>query len=430
MFLIFCFCLKDCDLNQCRRIQCTIREMIENTEVIFEIQSRPWNQTLRHISISKFPVTSVLIARITSTNFEFDPDLLLPIAINVTTIINLVGGHLDVIIPLKSLVTAVFIGLTLLGLLIIILIRLDFFKREPMEYYERKQIDDSIASNSLIDHQQHYNNELLDRHLKSSRQFTKTNSMQKGRLLRKRNLIKSTSADRLDRGSGSNRTMRRQTKHYEYHNELTSSGGELHSSTYEEYRHLEEDIDEIDEDDSNLDDEEQSSEESNETTTNDSSNKIDETTTDDESNNQTDNQSSNQSSSSQSNNQSNSQTSNNTDEETSGTLNSRSDQTEQTDKERVKLKNKQSSSLIYEDKLNKSERIIYKKNLASKESVNNVNRSRLHTPKYNEKLYDKLHYKRNNQFYTFYKDTSMIHERNCPLYCDNVSSRRSLVSYK
>lgn len=69
--------------------------MIENTEVIFEILSRPWNQTLRHISLAKFPVTSVLIARITSSNLEFDPDLTLPITINVTTMVNLVGGHLD-----------------------------------------------------------------------------------------------------------------------------------------------------------------------------------------------------------------------------------------------------------------------------------------------------------------------------------------------
>lgn len=69
--------------------------MIENTEIIFEILSRPWNETLRHISLPKFPVTSVLIARITSSNLEFDPDLTLPITINVTTVINLVGGHLD-----------------------------------------------------------------------------------------------------------------------------------------------------------------------------------------------------------------------------------------------------------------------------------------------------------------------------------------------
>lgn len=92
LLLLFKQKKKDCDLNQCRRIQCTIREMIENTEVIFEIQSRAWNQTLRNIGIPKFPVTSILIAKITSSNLEFDPNLTLPIIINVTTMVNLVGG--------------------------------------------------------------------------------------------------------------------------------------------------------------------------------------------------------------------------------------------------------------------------------------------------------------------------------------------------
>ena len=318
-----------------------------------------------------------------------------------------------VIIPLKILVTAVFIGLTLFGLLTLTLTKLDFFKREPMEIYDRKLIEDSTASNSLVDHT--HCNELLDRHLKSSRRFTATkNYLQRGRLLRKRDAV--GPADSVATGG----RIRRRTKHYEFHSELTSSGGELQSSTYEEYRHLEEAVDEADEEDSNLED--NASEDEDET-------ESEEETSESESDADSEEESSGDPSSDQSSEQTGSGSQ--TIEESSAYQ--ESDRTDQSSSD------KRPSQLVYEQQMNKTERVVYERppprNLTARgqpvNSLTNVNtlpvnrQQRPNTNKYNEKQYDKFHYRRNNQNYAFYRDEN-YHEPTCPLY----SSHRALVSRK
>lgn len=301
----------------------------------------------------------------------------------------------------------------MLGLLTLILIKLDFFKRElTIENYERKLIEDSTASNSLVDQQQC--NELLDRHL-NSRPFTATtNYQQRGRLLRKRNLVSSVSKDKVE---GRNR-IRRKTIRHEYHNELTSSGNELQSSTYEEYRHLEEeDIDEIDEDDSVNDQCENESESDEQQTDSNETDESDEE--EDEESDQSETE----------------------DEEETTTYNEEKSSTyqeeDETEQSESSSRTNDRSNIVYERrKINTTKRVIYVPSREQLDNVNNVNNinsvdrhidstHRQPANRYNEKLYDKSHYKKNKKYYTFYRDVN-FHAPSCPLY----SSRRSLVSYK
>lgn len=282
------------------------------------------------------------------------------------------------------------------GLLTLILIKLDFFKRELTDY-DRKLIEDSTASNSLVDQQC---NELLDRHL--NRQFTaSTNYLQRGRLLRKHNLLTSVSKDKVD----GKKRIRRQTIHHEYHNELASSGGELQSSTYEEYRHLEEE--DLDEDDT------EQCEESESPDTNNSP----------DSSNSRNSENSNDSD----------ENSDQSDEQTDSNETDESDEDENEDT--YESSRDQRSDIVYERrKINRTtRRVIYEpaREHLAKNSSHSVGgqhgtpQQRSQTNKYNEKLYDKVHYRKNKKYYTFYRDTN-YHEPTCPLY----SSRRSLVSYR
>lgn len=307
-----------------------------------------------------------------------------------------------------------------------------------MEIYDRKLIEDSTASNSLVDHS--HCNELLDRHLKSSSRFTATkNYLQPGRLLRKRD----SDAGLSDKVAAGGR-LRRRTKHYAFHSELTSSGGELQSSTYEEYRHLE--VNETgDEEDSNLEEEEEDnesedeSESGEETEESESDVESEQESEEQESSDQASSQASSGQSSEQGSEQGSEQTSSGsqTNEESSSAYQEESDRTG-----RSSAGAKRPSQLVYEQKMNKTERVIYERrppppqrNLPAGtgqpvNSVHNVNshvnrQQRPNTTKYNEKQYDKFHYKRNNQNYAFFRDESH-HEPTCPLY----SSQRALVSRK
>lgn len=315
--------------------------------------------------------------------------------------------------------------------------------------YERKFIDNSTASNSLVDQ---HSDELLDRHL--NRKFTKTtNYLQKGRLLRKKNLdLDNDISNRLDRldSNGSiykrNRmcTKRMISHSCEYHNELTS-GGEIQSSTYEEYRRLEENIDEFDDKD---DDEESSNQESDEsektssqisgsnsksfksTNSETTSNEMeDESENDDEEDDEDENDDEEDEVTS---------TNHQTDEESGSAFTSKDQMenescTDEQSNQADHFDNLKDKELIYRHRKINKQKVIYKSLPSSKSHTNNFSNTnqptttnRSHSNKYtNEKLYDKLHYKKNHQYYNFFKDTR-THEPSCPLY----SSRRSLVSYK
>jgi hypothetical protein len=151
---------QDCDVSRCRKIECWISDMAANTEVIIEMTARPWNQTLREVQITQFPVTSVAVLHLPpEISHQLTSHLSLPLVIRVSTIVRLVGSRFDGncpnsssctlhlflylilvqfkftlfhtnsdVVSLHSVLIAICCGISVLTFIVFVLERMDFFK--------------------------------------------------------------------------------------------------------------------------------------------------------------------------------------------------------------------------------------------------------------------------------------------------------------
>lgn len=79
-------------MNRCRKIECWIKDMAVNTELVIEMIARPWNQTLKDAKITRFPITSVAILHLSTEIADqlIVPHLPLPYMVKVSTFIQMI----------------------------------------------------------------------------------------------------------------------------------------------------------------------------------------------------------------------------------------------------------------------------------------------------------------------------------------------------
>lgn len=70
--------------------------MAANSEIIIEMAARPWNQTLKEVQITQFPITSVTIVHLPHeiTN-QLTSQMVLPLVVRVSTIVRLIELQFD-----------------------------------------------------------------------------------------------------------------------------------------------------------------------------------------------------------------------------------------------------------------------------------------------------------------------------------------------
>ncbi|GAB6026861.1 hypothetical protein CHUAL_013467 [Chamberlinius hualienensis] len=132
-----------CGPTLCTQIHCQVYNIAQGQHVLFRIRSRLATETLDQYDFDNVTISSKLVTKATKLPYSVKPDELDYKVYVVSTMVN--PTDVDVIrktIPWWIIASAVCTGVLVLGLLIIVLWRLGFFKRKrPLDEFDREPLN-------------------------------------------------------------------------------------------------------------------------------------------------------------------------------------------------------------------------------------------------------------------------------------------------